>query len=153
METNIGELIIKSFVTIIFSIPLKIWLIFIFLILLNIAIFAYREFRNRKSDIYEIDRMSGGDFELFLKSLFQRLGYKTEHIGKLGDYGGDLIIEKDGIKTLVQAKRSKYRIRENAVREAIAAKENYHCDRALVVTNNYLYMHAWKLAQILIHWS
>lgn len=91
--------------------------------------------------------MTGEDFELFLVNLFQRLGYKVQHIGKLGDYGGDLIIEKNGIKTLVQAKRSKYKLREKAVQEAIAAKENYHCDKAMVVTNNYLWKHAWRLAR------
>lgn len=147
MEINIRDLIIKALISAFLSIPIYFWLIILLLFLCSVVILLFQQYRYRESDIYEVDRMSGEDFEQFLMSLFQRLGYKAEHIGKLGDYGGDLIIEKDGVKTLVQAKRSRYKIREKAVQEAIAAKENYHCDKAMVVSNNYYYYHAWKLAQ------
>lgn len=147
MEPKIGEMILKSFITTFLSLPTSYWRIVIIFILLYLAILIYQQYRYRHSDIFAVDNMDGEEFEKFLVSLFQSLGYKTEHIGKLGDFGGDLIIEKDWIKTLVQAKRSKYKIKESAVQQAIAAKENYHCDKAMVVTNNYLWKHAWLLAK------
>lgn len=147
MEINVGNLLVNTLISTFKTLLITYWQIILLLILFYLAVLFYKQYRYRKSDIYGVDKMSGEDFEMFLMNLFQRLGYKTEHIGKLGDYGGDLIIEKDGIKTMVQAKRSKYKIREKAIQEVIAAKENYHCDKAMVVCNNYYYYHAWKLAQ------
>lgn len=147
MEPKIGEMVLKSFITVFLTTLISYWQIVIIFILLYLVVLIYQQYRYQHSDIFAVDKMDGEDFEKFLVSLFQSLGYKTEHIGKLGDYGGDLIIEKDGIKTLVQAKRSKYKIKESAVQQAIAAKENYHCDQAMVVTNNYLWKHAWLLAK------
>jgi restriction system protein len=147
MENRIGELVIKSLVSALILIVNSYWpILALFLIFFTVLVF-YQQYRYRKSDIYAVDKMSGCDFEQFLVSLFQRLGYKTEHIGKLGDYGGDLIIEKDGIKTLVQSKRLSSNVRESAVQQAIAAKENYHCDKAMVVTNQFFWKHAWVLAK------
>lgn len=146
MEIKIWELVVKNLITALTPDLIKYWPIIILFIFLGVYWF-YQQYHYLKSDIYDVDRMSGEDFEQFLVNLFQRLGYKTEHIGKLGDYGGDLIIEKDGVKTLVQAKRLNSNVKESAVQQAIAAKENYHCDKAMVVTNRFFWKHAWKLAQ------
>lgn len=147
MELNVGEILVNSYISAIKSLLFQFWPIMVIFVVLNLTYLLYKQYCYRKSDIFSVDTMSGQDFEMFLVNLFQRLGYKTDHIGKLGDYGGDLIIEKEGVKTVVQAKRSKYKIREKAIQEAIAAKENYHCNKAMVVSNNYYYYHAWKLAQ------
>ena len=51
-------------------------------------------------------RMDGHTFERYLQTLFQRRGFRVQHVGANGgDYGGDLLIQKNGTLTLVQAKR------------------------------------------------
>jgi len=52
------------------------------------------------------------------------------------DQGADLIIKKFGVKTAVQAKRSSSTIGNRAVREALAAKINYKCQKSMVVTTS-----------------
>jgi HJR/Mrr/RecB family endonuclease len=95
--------------------------------------------RNRRQrEMSEIDRMDGHEFERFLVILFKRLGYKTSHIGGSGgDFGADLIIEKDGAKICVQAKNyGNAAVGNDAVQQVIAGAAYYDCEAALVVTNS-----------------
>lgn len=95
--------------------------------------------RIRKSGITQVDKMSGWEFEKFLQGLFERLGYRAKLVGSgRGDYGGDLVLDKDGTKILVQAKRYNRRVGIKAVQEVVAARKKYNCDKTMVVTNNYL---------------
>jgi Restriction endonuclease len=59
--------------------------------------------RLKRSGIEEIDRMDGRTFERRLAILFGRLGYQVEHVGRRGEYGADLIVRRDGKRTVVQA--------------------------------------------------
>lgn len=150
MDNNVGLLVFKSmFSGLIQALP-SLWPILIMILLMGLVTmisYLIRQHRYRKAGMNEIDKMSGEEFEQYLVSLFSKLGYQAEHIGKLGDYGGDLILTKDGVRTLVQAKRQNSRVKEGAVQQAIAAKDYYRCDRAMVVTNNYFYWHAWNLGK------
>lgn len=87
----------------------------------------------------------GQKFEDCLTALFQNLGYEVTTTRHTGDYGGDLIIEKSGTKTLVQAKRSAGKVGVKAIQEAVAAKAVYHCQRAMVVTNSFFTKPAFEL--------
>ena len=49
----------------------------------------------KRSGIYDVDKMEGRQFELYLGLLFKTLGYKTKVTRSAGDYGADLVIEKD----------------------------------------------------------
>ncbi len=105
------------------------------------------ERRLRHSGIDEIDRMSGAEFERRLAVLFRRLGYRAEVVGSTrGDYGADLVLEKDGRRTVVQAKRWKKRVGLRAVQEVAAARSYYGADGAMVVTNSRFTRQAWDLA-------
>jgi restriction system protein len=99
-----------------------------------------------KSGISDIDKMDGKLFEKYLEVLFERLGYKVERTKYIGDYGADLIIQKNGIKTVVQAKRYNGKVRVRAIQEAVGAKGYYSCDRAMVITNSYFTKQAKELA-------
>lgn len=93
-------------------------------------------------DISAVDQMTGRQFEKYLKKLFTDLGYIVDLTGTTyyqhrGDFGGDLVIQKDGIKTTIQAKCSNDFIGINAIREVIGARDHYECQKAVVVTNNY----------------
>jgi restriction system protein len=99
-----------------------------------------------KSGIDQIDKMSGQVFEKYLEVLFEKLGYTVERTGSVGDYGADLVTRKDGVKTVIQAKRHKGKVGIKAVQEAVAAKGHYGCEKAMVVTNSYFTDQAKRLA-------
>jgi len=119
----------------------QLWLFFGVIVLIKFARILWEENRLSKSGICEIDTMDGLTFEKYLEVLFERLGYKVERTQYTGDYGADLITCKDGVKTVIQAKRHKNNIGIKAVQEAVAAKGKYGCTEAMVVTNS-RYTHA-----------
>ena len=80
--------------------------------------------------------MTGPEFEERLIVLYRNLGYDVKHIGHTGDAGVDLIIEKNGRKTAVQAKRYQGNVPESAVQEVHTGKDYYRCDEAIIVSNS-----------------
>lgn len=125
----------------------------ILLVLVAATYAAYKLWRRhmwvrkmRFSRIYEIDRMTGKQFEKFLEVYFWDQGYKVDPVGGSGDKGGDLILTASGgRRILVQAKRygkmehGKFvggHVPYEAVQQAYTAKDLYHCHEAWVVTNN-----------------
>lgn len=123
------------------------WLILGTLVVLRLAVEIYKHRRLAMSGIADIDKMTGAMFEQYLEILFHNHGYKVERTGKTGDYGADLVICKDGIRTIVQAKRYKKNVNLKAVQEAVAAKAMYKCSQAMVVTNSYFAKSALVLAR------
>jgi restriction system protein len=97
--------------------------------------------------IADIDTMDGRTFEACLEVLFARKGYQVERTRYVGDYGGDLILSKDGVKTIVQAKRWKKTVGVKAIQEAVAAKAMYGCTEAMVVINSAFSQQAKELAR------
>ncbi|HHV16370.1 MAG TPA: restriction endonuclease [Gelria sp.] len=107
----------------------------------------YRMQRLARSGINDIDKMDGKTFEKYLEVLFNKLGYRVERTRYVGDYGADLVVWKNRIKTVIQAKRYKNKVGVKAIQEAVAAKGYYQCDEAMVVTNSFYTKQAEKLAQ------
>lgn len=93
-----------------------------------------------------IDNLSGEEFENYLHSLFEGLGYEVERTPASNDYGADLIIRRNEEKIVVQAKRYSSSVGISAIQEIVAAKSYYQADRCLVVTNNYFTSNAVSLA-------
>jgi restriction system protein len=89
------------------------------------------------STLAEIDAMGGHEFERYLGRLFRRLGYRVRNVGSGGgDFGADLVIEREGIRIAVQAKNYLHgRVGNDAVQQAIAGASYYDCQEAMVVTN------------------
>jgi restriction system protein len=110
------------------------------------GIWLVRERRLARSGISEIDTMDGVLFERRLAHLFKSRGYRVDQTRAHGDYGADLVLEKDGTRTVVQAKRWTKNVGVKAVQEAVAAKPMYGCDHAMVVTNRYFTEQARRLA-------
>jgi restriction system protein len=125
--------------------PMWIGLGLFFLVLLSYKL--YKTYRLSRSGIAELDKLEGQDFEKYLELLFRKLGYKVKRTPYRGDYGADLIIQKDGVQTVVQAKRYKRSVGVKAIQEAVTAKEYYKCSQAMVVTNSYYSQQARKLAK------
>lgn len=99
--------------------------------------------------MYEIDRMSGDEFEVFLVSFFKKLDYQVKRVGSSkGDYGADLIISKNNLSIAVQAKRHNSSIGVDAVREVLGSLKIYNCSNGIVITNNYFTNQAKLLAKV-----
>ncbi|UOE58242.1 restriction endonuclease (plasmid) [Cytobacillus oceanisediminis] len=105
-----------------------------------------REERLRKAGMYEIDSMSGKDFEDFLFLLFKQSGYRVRRTPASGDYGADLILEGPQ-KIVVQAKRYNKSVGVRAVQEVASACTYYDAEVAWVITNNYYTAPAERLAE------
>ena len=122
----------------------------VFKVLGKIALERIDKKKIKDSGIEDVDQMKGEDFELFLETLFENMGYKVERTRKQGDYGADLIISKSigkGSRTAVQAKRyNNKNVSVDAVQQAVAAKGYYGCQDAMVVTNSNFSKSAQKLA-------
>jgi len=117
------------------------------IVFLRIAYAVFRRWRLARSGIYEIDRLSGAVFEQYLELLFRRLGYRVERTRVAGDYGGDLVVSRNGVRTVVQAKRYSKPVGVRAIQEVVAAKRAYDCTEAMVVTNSRFTRQASHLAE------
>ena len=59
----------------------------------------------RRHGLDGIDDMTGEEFEDWLARRFRRAGWRVRHTAQSGDFGADLLIERDGEEWVVQAKR------------------------------------------------
>lgn len=98
------------------------------------------------SGIAVVDKMAGEEFEKFLEAHFVGQNYKVKFTPKSNDYGADLILEKDGIRTVIQAKRWNEKVGIKAIQEIVGAVNHYNAQKAIVVTNNYFTSQAETLA-------
>ena len=107
----------------------------------------YKQLRNQIAAITGIDQMNGAQFEQFVAKLFTLMGYTTEVTKHSGDQGIDVIAQKSGIRTGIQAKRHAGKVGNSAVQEVVAGKAFYHLDKAIVITNSEFTQSAKDLAK------
>ncbi|MBG9568487.1 restriction endonuclease [Brevibacillus agri] len=100
----------------------------------------------KRSGISDIDQMDGRQFEHYLGLLFKSQGYKVDVTRSTGDFGADLVIQKEGKRIVVQAKRHSKNVGISAVQEAQAAIAHYKAHEAWVVSNRGYTEPAVKLA-------
>lgn len=100
----------------------------------------------KQSNIEDIDKMNGGDFEKYTAILLKELGYSASATKLSGDFGVDVIAEKDGKEVIIQTKRYSKKVSISAVQEIAAAKEYYNVPDAWLITNNYFTKAAYELA-------
>ena len=102
--------------------------------------------QKQKIEIGDFTKLSGYEFEEYLKNLFELLGYTTVQTSLSGDQGADLILSKGDEKIIVQAKKYEGKVSNKAVQEIAAAKNYYNADKAMVVTNSSFTKSAIELA-------
>lgn len=110
---------------------------------------GHREERLRKTALWDIDRMSGEDFERRIAVLLKDMGYRVRRTPLTGDYGADLIAEnRQGARCVVQTKRygRGRTVGVRAVQEVVAAMRYYQAQQAWVVTNSFFTEQARTLA-------
>lgn len=99
------------------------------------VIFLVRARKHRHSDI---DTMEGRDFEYFCAELLQKRGFLEVEVTKgSGDYGIDILAEKDGITYAIQCKCYGTPVGVKAVQEAYAGRDYYDRMVGVVLTNQY----------------
>jgi HJR/Mrr/RecB family endonuclease len=99
--------------------------------------------------IEEIDSMDPYNFELLVGMIYQAQGYAVTETPKSGDQGADVFIEMAGERVVIQTKLygPERTVGNDAVREVIAAKDFFRCQKAIVVTNRSFTRSAKELAQ------
>lgn len=86
----------------------------------------------------EVDEMEGHDFEYFCADLLEKAGFLDVEVTKgSGDYGADILAEKDGITYAIQCKCYHSPIGVKAVQEAYAGRDYYDRMVGAVLTNQY----------------
>lgn len=100
----------------------------------------------RSISIDDLDLITGHKFEHFLKTLFEKMGYRVEQTKLSQDQGADLIISKFGEKIVVQAKRYSHKVGNKAIQEVVAAIKHYGADRGMVITTSEFTRPAVRLA-------
>ena len=123
------------------------------LILALAAIFTVRFFRNRSRGS-EMDDMEGHEFEYFCADLLKDNGVAEVEVTRgSGDYGVDILAEKDGITYAVQCKCHTDPIGIRAVQEVYAGRDYYDRMVWVVMTNQYFTsaaVHAAEKLKILL---
>ena len=111
------------------------------------AAFRRRQELLLHSNMSDIDKMSGYQFEQLICSLYRKMGYSAHQTKASGDFGADIITQKDHLKYVIQTKRSSNKVSVAAVQEVTAAKAYYFVPSAVLVSNNLFTEPAKKLAQ------
>ena len=105
------------------------------------------EIKKQEFDFNSVN--SGYEFEEYVANLYKELGYKLIEITKKsGDQGADVVLKKDNIKYVVQAKFYSSPVGNKAVQEIVAALKMYKAQKGIVVTNNTFTNSAIELAKV-----
>ena len=111
--------------------------VIVLLVLLTAGFFAARNWRRRRSTL-AMDEMEGHDFEYFCADLLKQKGFLDVEVTKgSGDYGVDILAEKDGVTYAVQCKCYNAPIGVKAVQEVYAGRDYYDRMVGVVMTNQY----------------
>ena len=94
--------------------------------------------RARRKMPSNLDLMEGHDFEYFCAQLLKRRGFQDVEVTKgSGDYGIDILAEKDGITYAIQCKCYATPVGVKAIQEAYAGRDYYDRMVGAVLTNQY----------------
>ena len=93
-----------------------------------------------------IDGMSGVEFEGYVAARLRRTGWQVRFTPAVGDYGVDLIAEKDGQSVAIQCKRHGKSVGVAAVQQVVSGALHHGCTRSLVVSNQEFTTAARQLA-------
>lgn len=108
---------------------------FLAIIFLIYTIALGLKYRFRKNDL---DDMDGHDFEYYCADLLRQRGFIDVSVTKgSGDYGIDILAEKDGVTYAIQCKAYASPVGVKAIQEAFAGKEYYDRMVGAVLTNQY----------------
>lgn len=115
------------------KIPIILATVILFLFL---ALFTWIYIRRKKKSV--IDDMEGHEFEYFCADLLRKKGFEEVEVTKgSGDYGIDILAEKEGISFAIQCKCYQSPVGVKAIQEAYAGRDYYDRMVGVVLTNQY----------------
>lgn len=92
--------------------------------------------RGRRAGV--MDEMEGRDFEFFCADLLEKQGFMDVEVTRgSGDFGVDILAEKDGVTYAVQCKRYHGPVGVEAVLRTYGGCAYYECMVGAVMTNQY----------------
>lgn len=110
-------------------------ILIVILLLIAAAAVFYRRHHVRSSIV---DEMEGHEFEYFCAELLSKRGFCEVEVTKgSGDYGVDILAEKDGVTYAIQCKAYTTPVGVKAVQEAYAGRDYYDRMVGAVLTNQY----------------
>lgn len=115
-------------------------------LLIGAALFLlHRARKNRPGDM---DLLEGHDFEVYCAELLKQRGFQEVEVTKgSGDYGIDILAEKEGVTYAIQCKRYTAPVGVKAVQEAYAGRDYYDRMVGAVLTNQYFTQPAVEAAK------
>lgn len=117
--------------------------IVLFLALAAVWIFIRKQ--RKKTDAFE--DMEGHEFEFFCADLLRDRGFVEVEVTRgSGDYGIDILAEKDGVTYAIQCKRYGTPVGVKAIQEAYAGRDYYDRMVGAVMTNQYFTSPAMEAA-------
>lgn len=113
-------------------------------VLLTIGIRAFLAGRRRTG----IDDMEGYEFEQYCAHLLEDNGFQDVEVTRSsGDFGVDVLAEKDGVSYAFQCKCYSHPVGVKAIQEVYAGKDYYDRMVGVVMTNQYFTAPAVKYAE------
>lgn len=104
---------------------------------LLLAVILFLLFR-KKNQPNEFDDLEGHEFEHYCADLLQRRGFiEVEVTRGSGDFGTDILAEKDGVTYAIQCKVYQGPVGVKAIQEAYAGRDYYDRMVGAVMTNQY----------------
>lgn len=101
-----------------------------------VIFWAVRVYKRKKMGF--LDGLEGHEFEYFCAKLLKESGFIEVEVTKgSGDYGVDILAEKDGVTYAVQCKCYTDPVGVKAVQEAYAGRDYYDRMVGAVMTNQY----------------
>lgn len=95
-----------------------------------------------------LEEMEGHEFEYFCAELLERRGFEDVEVTKgSGDYGIDILAEKEGVTYAIQCKRYTAPVGVKAIQEAYAGRDYYDRMVGAVMTNQYFTTPAVEVAK------
>lgn len=147
-ELGIGGMALLVLVIISVSAYLIIPALIILPIYLLVSKYARKARAAVKEHIADIDQMDGHAFEEFTARLLAGIGYQNVVVTKAsGDYGVDVVAEKDGVRWAFQCKRYNGSLGLKPIQEVYAGAKKYGAAKAVVVTNSSFTKNAQQLAR------
>jgi restriction system protein len=115
-------------------------------LILAVLLSAEGNRRGRAGGMAAIDAMTGTEFEDYVAARLQRAGWRVTFTPASGDYGVDLVGDKDGKSVAVQCKRLGKPVGVAAVQQVVAGARHHGCARSIVISNQEFTSAAIQLA-------